>query len=205
MEVTIRAATMAVTTLGVPTVVVITRAATTLGVIMMEETTRVATMASETGMRGGVMPAIAVTALTTIRTSHTMARGDNVSEIHCVVATVVPAAIGSHGSESYTIRRSYSVSLSDLGRVAAPPKGLPAEKAEGIKPGLVARVRFLRGEEKLRVRLRIGSVADPAQEKASHGDVYHGFGDVDPLLVVAHQAAPAGEPAEGSFDDPAPG
>jgi ATP-dependent DNA ligase len=33
---------------------------------------------------------------------------------------------------------------------APTPKGLAAEKAEWIKPGLVARVKFLRGEEKLR-------------------------------------------------------
>lgn len=33
---------------------------------------------------------------------------------------------------------------------APAPKGLPAGKAEWIKPGLVARVRFLKGEEKLR-------------------------------------------------------
>ncbi len=33
---------------------------------------------------------------------------------------------------------------------AAPPKGLPIAKAEWIKPGLVARVKFLKGEEKLR-------------------------------------------------------
>jgi ATP-dependent DNA ligase len=33
---------------------------------------------------------------------------------------------------------------------AAAPKGLATEKAEWIKPGLVARVKFLKGEEKLR-------------------------------------------------------
>lgn len=37
------------------------------------------------------------------------------------------------------------------GRVGAPPpKGLAREKAEWLKPGLVGRVKFLRGEEKLR-------------------------------------------------------
>ena len=33
---------------------------------------------------------------------------------------------------------------------APAPKGMPAGKAEWVKPGLVARVRFLKGEEKLR-------------------------------------------------------
>jgi len=33
---------------------------------------------------------------------------------------------------------------------APPPKGLTVGKAEWVKPGLVARVRFLKGEEKLR-------------------------------------------------------
>ncbi|MFI0848666.1 hypothetical protein [Mesorhizobium sp. IMUNJ 23232] len=31
-----------------------------------------------------------------------------------------------------------------------PPKGLAIDKAEWVKPGLVARVKFLRGEQKLR-------------------------------------------------------
>ena len=33
---------------------------------------------------------------------------------------------------------------------ATPPKGLAKEKAEWVKPGLVARVKFLKGEDKLR-------------------------------------------------------
>ncbi|WP_245494596.1 MULTISPECIES: hypothetical protein [unclassified Mesorhizobium] len=38
-----------------------------------------------------------------------------------------------------------------LGKAGAPPpKGLAKEKAEWLKPGLVGRVRFLKGEEKLR-------------------------------------------------------
>lgn len=45
-------------------------------------------------------------------------------------------------------------------------------------------------------------MADTAQQKASHGDVDHGFGDVDALFVVAHKATPLCEPAEGSFNDP---
>lgn len=31
-----------------------------------------------------------------------------------------------------------------------PPEGLAKEKAEWLKPGLVGRVKFLKGEEKLR-------------------------------------------------------
>jgi len=34
-------------------------------------------------------------------------------------------------------------------------------------------------------------MADPTQEEASHGDMDHGLGDIDALLVVAHQPAPA--------------
>ena len=48
-------------------------------------------------------------------------------------------------------------------------------------------------------------MADPAQQQTSHGEVDHGLEDVDALFVVAHQAAPTGEPTEGAFDDPAPG
>ncbi|ESX88269.1 hypothetical protein [Mesorhizobium sp. LNJC403B00] len=33
---------------------------------------------------------------------------------------------------------------------APPPNGLAKEKAEWLKPGLVGRVKFLKGEEKLR-------------------------------------------------------
>lgn len=46
-------------------------------------------------------------------------------------------------------------------------------------------------------------MADSSQQKASHGDVDHGLGDVEALFVVAHQASPSGKPAEGAFDDPA--
>jgi ATP-dependent DNA ligase len=37
------------------------------------------------------------------------------------------------------------------GKIGGPaPKGLKSDKAEWLKPGLVGRVRFLKGEEKLR-------------------------------------------------------
>jgi len=45
-------------------------------------------------------------------------------------------------------------------------------------------------------------MADPAPQEASHGDVDHGPGNVEALLVVAYQPSPPGEPAEGSLDYP---
>lgn len=41
------------------------------------------------------------------------------------------------------------------------------------------------------------------RQRASRGDVDHGFGDAEALVVLAPQASPAGEPGKGSFADPA--
>ena len=46
-------------------------------------------------------------------------------------------------------------------------------------------------------------MSDAAQEQATHCEVDHAFGDVNAPFVVAHEASPAGQPAEGSLDDPA--
>src|SRR5215216_5870727 len=56
--------------------------------------------------------------------------------------------------------------------------------------------------EGLRVCLRMSLVANPAEKKASHCDVDHGLGDVEAVLVVAHETPPAHEPSEGALDHP---
>src|SRR5260370_8920345 len=49
------------------------------------------------------------------------------------------------------------------------------------------------------------SMSDTPYEKGSEGDMDHGVGYIDALLVVADEATPPCHPAEGSFDNPAPG
>jgi hypothetical protein len=44
-----------------------------------------------------------------------------------------------------------------------------------------------------------------SEEQASQGDVHYGLGAVCELLVVAHEAAPAGHPRERGFNNPAAG
>ena len=46
-------------------------------------------------------------------------------------------------------------------------------------------------------------MADSPEQGASHGGMDHGFGNVEPLLVVTHQPTPAGHPAEVALDHPA--
>ena len=40
------------------------------------------------------------------------------------------------------------------------------------------------------------------EQEASESDVDHSFGTVDPLFVVAHEAAPARHPGERALDNP---
>lgn len=44
-------------------------------------------------------------------------------------------------------------------------------------------------------------MADFAHQTTSHGDMDHGFAGIDPSFVIAHEAAPACNLAEGSLDD----
>ena len=55
----------------------------------------------------------------------------------------------------------------------------------------------------LRVPLRLESLTDSVEYQAAAGNVDHGLGDVEALLVVTHQAAPTDEPAEGALHHPA--
>jgi hypothetical protein len=48
-------------------------------------------------------------------------------------------------------------------------------------------------------------MGDSAEQEASHGDMDHGLGDIETLLVVAYETAPPSEPGEGSLDHPAAG
>ena len=45
-------------------------------------------------------------------------------------------------------------------------------------------------------------MGDPAQQRAPHGDMDHGFGHVQPGFIIAHEPAPACHPAKGMFDHP---
>ena len=46
-------------------------------------------------------------------------------------------------------------------------------------------------------------MGDASEQERAHGDVDHGFGNVEAALVVPDQASPADHPAEGALHDPA--
>ena len=46
------------------------------------------------------------------------------------------------------------------------------------------------------------SMSEPPEQEGSEGDMDHGVRDIDPLFIVAHEAAPAHHPAEGALDNP---
>lgn len=48
-------------------------------------------------------------------------------------------------------------------------------------------------------------MADSAEHEAAQADVDHRLGDVEPGFVIAHEAPPAGHPAERSLDHPSAG
>ena len=46
------------------------------------------------------------------------------------------------------------------------------------------------------------SMSNSPDEESTESDVDHGFGDVDALLVVPHEASPSHHPSKGSFHYP---
>ena len=46
-------------------------------------------------------------------------------------------------------------------------------------------------------------MSDASEEDTSEGDMDHGLGAVDALLIVPHEPTPPGHPSEGALDDPA--